>query len=330
MIKISIGIPTYNQEKYIEKTLQSLLAQNYPNFEIVVSNNYSTDKTLEILDRYKSSIRIISPEKHLPMGRHAYFTTSQLSGDWLILMSSDDIAKPTMLSDLAKEVENYPDAILVRGAFETIDANGNITDINHILSAKKIIRPPKTIEEQMYGSIGSLNASMFKRTAWKLIENKFPTPNLAYDWAIFIMLSPLGDFIYTDKIVGQYRANYRPLVSKSRVFEELEDDILVYHDLFPLITQNRFDVNLKKLRKAIDKRMNMRIAHTLKNIETEHEFQRLLNILKSASDRLPLKTQIACVTQKKPIRNNFLEDLYTRVTRSKIIRKIYMGLMHRG
>ena len=65
--KISVCIPVYNGEKTISKNLDSLICQNYENFEILISNNKSTDKTLEICNTYKKNdnrIKIYNQKKN--------------------------------------------------------------------------------------------------------------------------------------------------------------------------------------------------------------------------------------------------------------------------
>ena len=66
-VKISIGIPTYNQAEYLEETILSVLNQTVAAYEIVVSNNHSTDDTEKILDKYSDVIRVIQPPTHLTM-----------------------------------------------------------------------------------------------------------------------------------------------------------------------------------------------------------------------------------------------------------------------
>ena len=48
--KVSIILPTFNSEKYLNQTLQSIIKQNYKNFELIVIDNFSTDKTLSIIN----------------------------------------------------------------------------------------------------------------------------------------------------------------------------------------------------------------------------------------------------------------------------------------
>ena len=56
---VSVIVPAYNAEKYIEETLQSVLKQSYSPMEVIVINDGSTDHTMEILQKYKGQIQII-------------------------------------------------------------------------------------------------------------------------------------------------------------------------------------------------------------------------------------------------------------------------------
>ena len=53
MVKISIVIPTFNSEKFLKNTLDSILSQTYENYEVIICDNYSKDKTKNIVNYYK-------------------------------------------------------------------------------------------------------------------------------------------------------------------------------------------------------------------------------------------------------------------------------------
>lgn len=116
MIKFSICIPVYNSAKYIGKCLLSLLEQTYKNYEVILVDDVSTDKSVEIIKKY------------LVMDKYKLFlnTTKRLNGgtrnecikhstgDYIINIDSDDyLMDENVLSDLAKHIEdnNYPDIV---------------------------------------------------------------------------------------------------------------------------------------------------------------------------------------------------------------------------
>lgn len=98
--KVSICIPCYNQGQFLAEALQSALAQDYPNIEIVVSNNASTDATQEVIDRFSDDPRVKAVRHHslLPMTTHWNSLRDHATGEWLLFLCADDILSPTCIS----------------------------------------------------------------------------------------------------------------------------------------------------------------------------------------------------------------------------------------
>ena len=63
--KISIILPTFNSENYVKNTLQSILKQNYKNYELIIIDNTSTDNTINIINSYKKKIKLKIIQKKL-------------------------------------------------------------------------------------------------------------------------------------------------------------------------------------------------------------------------------------------------------------------------
>ena len=89
MEKISILIPTYNSEKYIEKCLNSVISQTYPNIEIIIIDGGSTDKTLDIVKKYKN-IKIYRDPKNFGLGYSRNHAIEKCETDLFIFLDSDD------------------------------------------------------------------------------------------------------------------------------------------------------------------------------------------------------------------------------------------------
>lgn len=111
----SVIVPCYNSKSYVRKCIDSILAQNYHNFEIILIDDGSTDGTAQILDDYATVYSYI----------HAYhFENSGVShsrrrgialatGDYLVFVDSDDTINPQLLHELSLTVEehDFPDII---------------------------------------------------------------------------------------------------------------------------------------------------------------------------------------------------------------------------
>lgn len=105
---ISVIMPCYNIEKYVEETLKSVLNQSFKDYEIICLNDGSTDGTLQILNRYQelySNIRVISNENHgVAYERNIGIQSSK--GKYIYYMDSDDLIKENCLETLYNYAEN--------------------------------------------------------------------------------------------------------------------------------------------------------------------------------------------------------------------------------
>ena len=89
--KYSIIIPTYNNVEYLPTCVNTILEQNYNDYELIISNNCSIDNTREYLESLKhSNIKIIQPKNCLSLVDHWNFAISHATGDWLICVGADD------------------------------------------------------------------------------------------------------------------------------------------------------------------------------------------------------------------------------------------------
>ncbi len=112
--RISVIIPVYNTEKYVEKAVRSVMEQTYPNLEIICVNDGSTDGSAEILYRLqKEDPRIIVVEKEnggLGDARNAGL--SRASSEWVTFLDSDDWLEPNAYETVAHAFAENPDLIV--------------------------------------------------------------------------------------------------------------------------------------------------------------------------------------------------------------------------
>ncbi|MBN2617983.1 MAG: glycosyltransferase family 2 protein, partial [Spirochaetales bacterium] len=109
--KITIMIPTYNQEKYIEKAIESALSINYSNLEIVLSDDCSTDNTFDIAKKYETDSRFKAFRCSTNIGRvnnYKHLLQDLATGDWVINCDGDDyLINTDFFNDsMAKSIEN--------------------------------------------------------------------------------------------------------------------------------------------------------------------------------------------------------------------------------
>ena len=121
--KISICIPTYNGEKYLQEALDSINQQTYKDFEVVVSDDASTDETLKIIENFKNNVGFpVYIYNHEPSGIGVNWNNSirHANGEYIKFLFQDDILEPTCLEKMQKVLDSNPKVGLVASKREFI------------------------------------------------------------------------------------------------------------------------------------------------------------------------------------------------------------------
>jgi len=251
---LSIGVPTYNQGAFLRETLTSLLNQDMPPLELVVSDNHSTDNTGLILKEFGTQIRVISPPQHLVGHDHFNYLAERLQGEWFSLLCSDDVAKPNYVRTLAEGTTRSPDAVLVRAGWESIDEASRTLFMNRLPGVRRRVRPPGTLLENVYGPKTSLAAFAVRKRAWASVGG-FPTEcALYFDWVFWLRLAPLGDFILEPRIISGYRTDYRPGLWEARYIAAIPDEELISTRIIPEVARAIGGVDERIIRRAMKRR----------------------------------------------------------------------------
>ncbi|MBM4423645.1 MAG: glycosyltransferase [Chloroflexi bacterium] len=124
---VSIGLPVYNGERFIRQALDSLLAQEYGNFELIVSDNASADRTGEICQQYilnDKRIQYLRSETNRGGLWNFKRTLELASGTYFMWAAHDDMWLPDFVSSLAAELEVDPGAGIAMSATQIVDQSG--------------------------------------------------------------------------------------------------------------------------------------------------------------------------------------------------------------
>ena len=115
---VSVVMPVYNRENYIKEALDSILNQSFQDFEVIVVDDGSTDKTPQILAEYAkkdSRIRVFTHEKNCGVGCARNTAQSHAIGKYLAIMDSDDVMVPQRLERQVRAMEENPDIDALTG-----------------------------------------------------------------------------------------------------------------------------------------------------------------------------------------------------------------------
>lgn len=125
--RVSIGLPVYNGDPFLEKAIESILAQTFSDLELIISDNASTDRTQEICERFQRMdprVRYFRQPKNLGAGPNYNFTFHQARGEFFKWAAHDDVLEPTLVERCVETLDEHPDAQLAFTKTMRIDEHG--------------------------------------------------------------------------------------------------------------------------------------------------------------------------------------------------------------
>jgi glycosyltransferase involved in cell wall biosynthesis len=207
---VTVAICTYNGEQYISDTLDSVLAQTYNNWEIVIVDDGSSDGTVAIIRRYaKRDGRIrffVRKNMGLPASRN--FSFKQARGEWIAIIDQDDLCYPDRLKKQVEVAANFPSAGLIFCDTDYIDEVGqNIGSHLHSFSLPGPLIPKGVAGHLLIikGCYVDSEACFIKRTTVDCLGPLDESLLYACDYEYFIRAGLKYDFAYTCETLSAWR-----------------------------------------------------------------------------------------------------------------------------
>jgi glycosyltransferase involved in cell wall biosynthesis len=122
---VSVLLPAYNTEQYIGQTIESVLNQTLTDWELVVSDDASPDRTVAVIERYRDPrIRLHRQPRNLGIVANWAFVVGEGRGEFGYLLGGDDVLEPTHLERKIRLLSQHPRSLFVHGPLRLIDATG--------------------------------------------------------------------------------------------------------------------------------------------------------------------------------------------------------------
>jgi glycosyltransferase involved in cell wall biosynthesis len=203
--RVSVVMTVYNAERYLHETLESILRQTFRDFELIVVNDGSTDRSLEILQEYAKRdgrIRVIS-RGNTGIVAAANEGIAAARGEYLARTDSDDVSMPQRFEKQVAYLDAHPDCVLVGSRVLETDPNGvPVTESGHALSHEEIDRQLLTA----YGGWAVLQPTTMMRTAAvRAVGGYRGRYNISEDHDLFLRLAERGKVANLPDVLLRYR-----------------------------------------------------------------------------------------------------------------------------
>ena len=161
---VTIGIPVYNVEKYIRQTLNSALAQTFPNIEFIICDDCGTDSSIDIVKEYQIShprgkdIRIVKQHENLGVGCARNLIIEEAQSEYIFFLDSDDLIVENAIEFLYHYAKKF-DADIVYGSMEKILVYENNKKIKSIHYPFSVFLEENEFAKYVYRKYDGIQAS---------------------------------------------------------------------------------------------------------------------------------------------------------------------------
>jgi len=250
--KVSVCVPTYNGAKYIKSCIESVLAQTYSNFEILIVDDKSKDETMEIVCDFakrERSIRIVRNQKNLGLVQNWNRCVELAEGEWIKFVFQDDLIAPDCIEELLNcckggslfsvcrrniIFENNSEIELIKGNYKYVD---NI-NIDNLFNGKSIISPENfrstCLDYITLNFIGEPTAVILHKSIFKELGTFNPYLIHLCDWEFWLRVGAYHGFTYVPKTLATFRVHKDGTSLKNlnnRILQmDLFDRIILLHE----------------------------------------------------------------------------------------------------
>lgn len=200
MPEVSVVIPTYNSARYVIEAVNSVLAQTYQDFEVLVIDDGSTDETEAVMRRYQAPVRYIrQPNGGVAVARNRGITESR--GRYVAFLDADDTWLPHKLERQLAALQGQPNYRACYAAFAVVDASLNPLGIS------RSQRQASALEDLLLRGniIGSICTVLCERALFELVGGFDPALSQCADWDMWVRLAAQTEFLYLDEPLVTYR-----------------------------------------------------------------------------------------------------------------------------
>lgn len=287
-MKVSVCIPAYNQASYLSLSVLSALNQSLKPFEIIVSNDCSTDDTAAVLlelQKEISILKIITQHVNLGIIGNVNACLKAATGEFIVRLDSDDFLAPEYIQKLSSLLTENSTAGYAHVSVQEIDKDGKFLNLRLLARSTGFVSGDEALIAAAKGYRVAANIIMFRRTALEKVNFITSTVSYAED---FYLVSSLANAGYGNVFLNETLAFYRVWADAKNIrirrkIEEIRSVRSVYEEVLEPAYLKR-GWSLKRLLKSKKDYACTNSDSLSWNIFTTAEKAEILKELKTISD----------------------------------------------
>ncbi len=220
---VSVVMAVYNAEQYVAQTVESILTQTFVDFEFIILDDGSTDRSLKILEAYAAKDERIRLSTRANKGVSATRNEmlAKAEGEFIAVMDADDIALPERLALQVEFLQSHPDVVCVGGAHEMIDEKGRL------LTRLELPLDNDEIQQMILAGHGAIchPCAMIRRTSMIEVGGYDEELVAAHDMDLWLKLGEIGVLVNMKETLLKYRLNTNSVSGKNYILQRRESQI---------------------------------------------------------------------------------------------------------
>lgn len=289
---ISIIINVYNGEKYIKKCLDSVLNQTYKNIEVVIVNDQSTDKTLDIIKSYKDKrIKIINNKKNIGLSLSRNIGIDNSNGKYLYFVDIDDFIELDTIEYLYKLIKKYKTKISTCGVLDIYDYNykyKNDTESIVLLSREDMLKKVLLTIDRSGTTWNKLyDRDLFKNIRFedRIVNDVVTTYKLVLECEKIVFSNQIKYFYlrHKDSILGRKNSKhsidlYDAAIERYNYIDKLYPDMIENKICLLLLIESLYVMNNKEVTNHLNLKL-FKELYTSKIFKTNIRFNDKVKLL---------------------------------------------------
>ena len=232
--RVSIVVPAYNNGRFIEATMDSILAQTFEDFEVVVADHSSTDDTWDRLQPYARDRRVRLLTTPAGGGAPANWkrVTDEATGELVKLVCGDDLISPDCLAEQVAAIDSAPGVVLVSCQRDLIDARGNpvtrargLGGLTGRVDGREAARRAVMAGTNIFGEPGCV---LMRRDVLEAAGGWADTEPYVIDQQTFCNVLMAGDFYAVPKSLASFRMSASQW--SVNLAREQSDQVVAFHE----------------------------------------------------------------------------------------------------